>query len=244
MDSRRALLRGICLAGAAGPAGLAGCTGAPNGDTDDDSGDGTDDGNGTGDTDGSSPTDRERPADATHAASIASRDGDTTLPVSTEVAFVDPYVTAGSPAVLRVDVENPTDEAVTIGEYREVVFQYVVSEDETLIWLPHSERSTEGDPDRSTPSVDIASEGCWRLDSYPVVTEEYGTVAVPADGTLTAFVGLYATPDAPASATCFPTGDSRFEAIYTVFPEGIGGEGEERTEWGFDVSVESLDGDG
>ncbi|UIP01356.1 hypothetical protein Hbl1158_15705 (plasmid) [Halobaculum sp. CBA1158] len=243
MHSRRTLLR---AGGVVALAGLAGCTGSGGpgipsdtpGSADDDPADDdpADDGTDT------APSDRARPADATHEATVASVDDAPDLPVAPRVSLADPYVTEGSPVVLRVDVENTTDAAVTIGEYRNVVFQYTYAEDAALVWLPHSDRSTDGEPDRATPELELADAGCWRLDSQPVQTAEYGTVEIPAGGTLTAFVGLYALPDAPVDGSCFPTGEFRFEARYAAYDDGTIGDPEASADWGFDLAIEAIDG--
>ncbi|PSQ07161.1 hypothetical protein BRC97_04170 [Halobacteriales archaeon QS_6_71_20] len=92
------------------------------------------------------------------------------------------------------------------------------------------------------PDVALADEECWRLESTPVVTAEYGTVTIPAGGTLTAFVGVYATPNARTDDGCFPTGDRRFESPYTVHPDGtVDGSGT-TADWGFTLSVERIGG--
>jgi hypothetical protein len=231
MSTRRDLLR---LAGLAGVAGLAGCLSSAEQPTPTPT---PDDGElpapGAG---GSEPSQLETPPGATHRVSVTAQDDAPDLPVRPRVELADPYATPGSPPVLKVTVENPTDEAVTIGEYRGVVFQYVVSDDQTFILLPHSERSTEGEPDRTTPDYDVAGDGCWRLTDGTGITAEYGTVEVPAKGELVAFVGLYAAPDASA---CLPTGEHRFGATYSYFPDGMDGE-PERDDWGFSLSVEEL----
>ncbi|WP_435064200.1 hypothetical protein [Halobaculum sp. EA56] len=240
MDTRRALLRGVGLAGLAGASGLAGCTALADGGDGDTGGDGAPNTDADG-GDGSEPSGRDRPADATHDAVVAAVDDPPDLPVDPRVSLADPHVDGDSPVVLRVDVNNPTDEAVVVGEYRPVVFQYVRDATGTLVWYPHSERSTDGEPDRSLPDLGLAEEGCWRLDSPLAQTMEYGTVEVPAGGTLTAFVGLYALPDAPGGAGCFPAGEFRFEAHYTVMEDGFGGEENPSATWGFDLTLRAVD---
>lgn len=231
--TRRSVLR---AAGIAGIAGLAGCTAGSN---DLPVADGGNDNGTDGDGTGSQPSDLEHPPDATHQARIVSQDPAPELPVAPRVSLADPYVTGGSPPVLRVDVDNTTDAPVVLGEYRDVVFQYVYGgAEDGLILLPHSERSTEGEPDRTTPEYEVEDEGCWRLTSGVAVTEEYGTVEVPAGGTLTAFVGMYGLPGAEG---CLPTGEHRFEATYSYYPEGIGGDGREQADWGFTLSLEPLE---
>lgn len=229
MSTRRVLLH---VAGLVGVATLAGCTAIANdgGPLPDGGADGDDPG-------GSDPSDREHPADATHRVVVAGQDDAPDLPVRPSVSLADPHVTEGSPPVLRVTVENRTDEPVVVGEYRAVVFQYVYSDDDAYVFLPHSDRSTEGEPDRTTPDYEVDGDGCWRLDSPPAVTQEYGTVEIPPGGTLTAFVGLYATPDA---ADCTPLGDRRFETSYSYLPDGLGGDDRRSGRWGFSITVEEL----
>lgn len=243
-STRRSLLRAT---GVAAAVGLAGCTGSPGG------------GNGSGDTgrtdtetptptdaETETPTDTETPPpdDATGRVHRVSSDDTPDLAVEPAVTVVDAFVAADGPAVLRVDVDNPSDETVVVGEYRDVVFQYVSSSDFTYQLLPHSERSTTGIPERERPPYPTEEgESCWRLTEPLAQTTEYGTVSIPAGGTLTAFVGLYANPDAGA---CLPTGEYRFEATYAL-EEPVGTSSgtateQERTtaEWGFSLSVESL----
>jgi hypothetical protein len=229
MTTRRSVLR---AAGIVGIAGLAGCTARNDGPP-------IADGGGDGDGTGSQPSDRDYPPDATHLATLVAQDAAPELPVAPRVSLADPYVTGGSPPVLRVDVDNASDAAAVLGEYRDVVFQYVHGgADGGLLWLPHSERSTEGEPDRVTPEYEVEGDGCWRLTSGIVTTEEYGTVEVPAGGTLTAFVGLYGMPGAE---DCLPTGEHRFEATYSYYPEGIGGDGREQANWGFTLALEPIE---
>ena len=248
MHTRRALLRLGGLVGLAGATGLAGCTAAaddtplPDGG---DGGSGTDGGSGEG-PGGSKPSDREYPPTATHEATVLGQDeAPEGLPIAPRVSLANPYVTDGQPIVVRVDVDNTGDEPVAVGEYRPVVFQYVTSADGALLWYPHSERSTDGDPDRATPEIDLADEGCWRLPGPIAQTMEYGTVEIPANGTLTAYVGLYATADAPEpDGGCFPTGEFRFDTSYTVFADGVGGDDNPTASWGFDLGIETIDADG
>ncbi|WP_073307743.1 hypothetical protein [Halobaculum gomorrense] len=135
MSDRRALLRG---AGAIGLAGLAGCAGLANGTTERSLPDGGDDfGGDDSGGDDTCPFDRESPPDATHEATVTGQDAPPeAVPVRPRVSLADPSVTSGSPIVLRVDVDNGTDEVVVIGEYRPVVFQYVRSADGTFVWYP------------------------------------------------------------------------------------------------------------
>ncbi|MFC6784722.1 hypothetical protein ACFQFH_02260 [Halobaculum halobium] len=232
MQHRRALLR---AAGGLGLAGLAGCAGLANGTTDRPLPDGGND---------TRPSDREYPPDATHRSRIAAQDPAPELPVRPRVGLANPYVTDGSPIVARLDVVNETDEAVVVGEYRPVVFQYVRSADGTLVWYPHSERSIDGEPDRSVPDLTLADDGCWRLASGIAQTMEYGTVEIPAGGMLTAFVGLYVTHDAASAgggSGCFPTGSFRFEASYATHPDGVASDTGPAARWGFDLVVEEID---
>lgn len=241
--TRRGLLR---AAGLVGVAGLAGCTGFGDGPAD-----GATDGpaDSPTDTPTKTPTDGGTPTDGTHRVAVTDIDDDPDLPVNPSVTVVDPYATGASPPVLRVDVANPTDDSVSVGEYREVVFQYVRSDDETLLWLPHSERSTTGEPARSVPDYQVVGDGCWRLTDDIVVTEEYGVVEIPADETLSAVVGLYGDAEADA---CLVSGSHRFAATYSVSPLSIGegtttgtdgataADDPPRAVWGFSLAVESL----
>jgi len=211
-ETRRDLLR---TAGLVGVAGLAGCAAFG-------------DGPAGGSTDGpaDSPTETpvetftgESPSDATHRVAVTGVDDAPDLPVEPSVSVVDAYATGESPPVLRVDVTNPTDDPVSVGEYRDVVFQYVHGDDETLVLLPHSERSTSGAPSRTRPDYAVVGDGCWRLTDGVAITMEYGVVEIPARWTLSAFVGLYGDSEADA---CLVAGTHRFEATYTVSPLSMG----------------------
>lgn len=228
MQTRRDLLRGT---GAAGLLALAGCTAIA-----DEPSEGTPPNDpGTPDP-GSEPTELEVPPDATHRATIASVDDAPDIPVRPRVSLADPFLTSGGPPALRIDVENPTNEAVTVGEYRAVVFQYVNSEDRAYLLLPLSERSTDGEPDRVRGDYEVTDEGCFKLADPLAITMEYGTVEIPAGGALTAFVGLYVSPDA---YDCTPVGDHRFETSYNVAPMADDDDGEP-ARWGFTLAVEAL----
>jgi hypothetical protein len=245
--TRRALLR---TAGLVGVAGLAGCTGVGDGPAE-----GPTDGpaDSPTETPTGTPNDGERPTDATHRITVTGTDAPPDLAVEPSVSVVDPYATGTSPPVVRVDVANPTADPVSIGEYRAVVFQYVHSDDETLVWLPHSERSTEGEPARTRPDYPVAGDGCWRLTDAIAVTMEYGVVEIPAGGTLTAFVGLYGGVEADA---CLAPGKHRFETTYTVSPISVGEatptgtatdtepatatDDRPQATWGFSLDVEAL----
>ncbi|PSP39906.1 hypothetical protein BRC71_00285 [Halobacteriales archaeon QH_7_65_31] len=234
---RRALLR---TGGVVAAVGLAGCTGDPT--------DGTDDRDEGGETETATDTasdsdDQFGSTDATGQVTLLSSGDSPDIAVEPSVTVADEFVTSDSPALLRVDVDNPTDDPVTIGEYRAVVFQYVASSDQRYTLLPHSDRSTDGVPERTRPTYPTADgAACWRLTEPIAVTAEYGTVEVPAGGTLTAFVGLY--PDATAE-TCLPAGTYRFKTTYTTAPleqtsDGTATDESPSAEWGFSLDVESL----
>ena len=215
MPTRRAVLNAVGLAGVVG---LAGCTG-------------------TEDASGDEPTEGTPPADAVGRVQVAGRADRPDLPVEPRVSAVDPFVTSEATAVLRVDVDNTTSDPVTLGEYRDVVFQYAHSGSGDYVLLPHSERSTEGPPERSPVDVETAGDAdCWQLASKLAVTAEYGTVEIPADGTLTAFVGVYATEGA---RSCLPTGEHAFESTYAVAPLDEETP-DERGSWGFTLAIEEL----
>lgn len=215
MPTRRSVLR---AAGLAGVAGLAGCAATEEA------------------SDGGA-TERTPPADAVGRVRVAERTDQPDLSVEPRVSAVDPFVTSETTAVLRVDVDNTASDQVTLGEYRSVVFQYTHSGSDECVLLPHSERSTEGPPERSPPDVETTGgDDCWRLASKVVVTAEYGTVEIPADGTLTAFVGVYAADEA---RSCLPTGEHAFESTYSVDPLDEETP-DESASWGFTLAVEEL----
>ncbi|WP_073307745.1 hypothetical protein [Halobaculum gomorrense] len=102
-----------------------------------------------------------------------------------------------------------------------------------------------GQPDRATPDLELAEDGCWKLTSGIAQTMEYGTVEILAGGTLTAFVGLYASHEAAVPDGCFLTGEFRFDATDTDMSDGrTGGENPPSASWGFDLRVDPLDRSG
>ena len=220
MPTRRTLLR---VAGTAGLAGVAGCTSLA---------EGSDDGEPTDETGTPTPL-----SGAVGRVRVAQRETLPEPPVEPRVSVVDPFVTSESTAVLRADVENTTSDPVTVGEYRAVVFQYAHSGNGDYVLLPHSERSTEDPPERSPADVETTDgDDCWRLASGVLVTAEYGTVEIPADGTLTAFVGVYAADEA---RSCLPTGEHVFESTYSAAPLDEETPNESGS-WGFILGVEEL----
>jgi hypothetical protein len=224
MQTRRDLLR---VASIGGVFVLAGCTAIAD--------DSTPPNDSTSSDPGSEPTELKVPRDATHRAKINSIDAAPDLPVRPQVSLADPFLTSGSPPALRIDVENLTDEAVTVGEYRAVVFQYVSSNDGAYLLLPVSDRSTEGTPDRVRGDYAVTEQDCFQLADPIAVTTEYGTIEIPAGGTLTAFVELYVGSTADG---CPPVGDYRFETTYSVAP--LTDDAGAPSEWGFTLSVEEL----
>lgn len=216
MPSRRTVLRAL---GGGTSAALAGCL--------------------TGYRPGANPAERppgpeNPPADASHHLAIESRDEPPELPIVPEVEVVDPYATPEHPPLLRATVRNPTDTAVTVGEYRAVVFMYAFAKDRAVL-LPHSERVANRDPRPTAPEYRVVGDGCWRLTDHVAVTAEYGTVEVPANGYITALVGLYGDVDQSA---CLPTGPTRFEEAYSVGP--LTDEPRKTARWGFSVRVRRL----
>ncbi|WP_435195019.1 hypothetical protein [Natronomonas sp. EA1] len=175
------------------------------------------------------------PMNASHHVAIESRDALPDFPVVPEIEVVEPYAMPEHPPVLRATVRNPTDEPVTIGEYRAVVFMYAHAKDRAIL-LPHSERVVNGTPTPTGREYPVVGDGCWRLTDHVPVTAEYGTVEVPAGGRVSALVGLYGAPEQSA---CLPTGNTRFTASYSIAPLTDGKRQSGR--WGFALRVRRLD---
>jgi len=232
---RRALLR---IGGAVATGLLAGCLGGvrpPAIRTDGGSGDG-----GPGDGDGGSGGDdgAPDPGNDTDGAggtrprgtggpgvSIVAVDDAPDLPVRPGVSVAREAATESHPPQLRVTLTNESDEPVSVGEGRAVVFAYVADDSRALILLPAG-----GDYP--------ADPGCWRLAEPIAVTEEYRIRTLDPGETVSTRVDLYATPGEDA---CLPVGRFRFETTYSVAPGRDAlpdGENGQRGRWGFFVTLE------
>ncbi len=217
--TRRQLVR---AAGLLGVAGLAGCTsngpdnpGSGGDDTDGDSD--LPDGNGS-DAGGTRPEGTGGPG-----LSMRSVDDAPDLPVVPSVEITEDTATEDHPPQLRVTVTNESEGTVTVGEGREIVFQYVDDTKGYLTLLP---------ADSEYP----AEAGCWRLEEPIAVTQEYQVVELEPGDSTEALVDLYALPGEDA---CLPVGEYRFEATYSVSrgDETLPSDGEQST-WGFAVVLE------
>ena len=204
MTTRRRFLGTGALLGAGL---LAGCTGGGGTDGEDGEPSETPPGNGSGGNASGTPpngsgSDDTRPeGTGGPAVTLASVDQRPSLPVRPTVELLEPAATDDHPPRLRVSVENGSDEPMTLGEARAVVFQYVTSESGQLTLLP--------------PGDDYPAEaGCWRLTEGVAVTEEYRTVTLDPGEAYASELDLYGAPT--EEDACLPVGEHRFETVFNV----------------------------
>jgi len=219
-SGRRALLSGGVLAVATVAAG---CLGGPPRTDGGSPSDGEDaGGDGGGGDDGSGDT---RPSGTGGpGVSVAGVDDPPDLPVRPGVDVVREAATDDHPPGLRTTLENVTEDPVSVGEGRAVVFAYVYADGSDLVLLP--------------ASGDYPTEpGCWRLTDGIAVTEEYRVRTLDPGETVSTRVDLYGTP----GEGCLPVGDYRFESTFSVaagreaVPDGENGQS---ARWGFSVTLE------
>jgi hypothetical protein len=176
-----------------------------------------------------SPSPSPTPTPAGTPVELVSPDGRPDVPVEYEAGMAEPRATGEHPARLGVRVRNPTDSEVVLGEERAVRFHHVGSEDGALYLLPADGRVEE-----------FADPGCWRLREAVAVPEYYGTVAIPAGGSLRAESHVLGSAALPEGA-CLPAGEHRVATRGVVAPsaDGVleGGDDATEFEWGFTLRV-------
>ncbi|MDS0300854.1 hypothetical protein NDI76_19065 [Halogeometricum sp. S1BR25-6] len=236
MNTTRRSLVGTCGIGTL--ALLAGCMGNGGGDTETETTTGTETGTET-PTGTESPTDAETetpPGEGTGnetggtrpegtggpGINIASTDDAPDAPVRPSVEVIEDTATEEHPPMLRATVTNESDQAVTLGEGRAIVFAYQYDTEEHLMLLP---------ADEDYP----AEAGCWRLTDGIAVTEEYRTVTLEPGESTSQDLGLYGAPT--QEDVCLPVGEYRFESTFSVMDEA-GGEEQSSFTWGFGVLLE------
>lgn len=142
--------------------------------------------------------------------------------------MADAQATDDRPARLRVTLENPTGSPVVAGEERDVQFFHRTSTDDALYLYPAGNHAGDAP----------VEPGCWRLTDYVAVPEYYGTVEIPAGGSIRAASFVFGHPDLPGDV-CLPEGDHR------VSTSGMAGEDADAVlkgdatafEWGFTLRV-------
>lgn len=219
---RRQLLR---LGAAALPVALAGCTstGGPGDDA-------TDSPTRT-PTPSPSPslTPSPTPTPAGTPVEVVSTADAPDVPVEYDATMAEPLATDEHPARLRVRIRNPTDSAVVLGEERAVQFHHVTSDDGALYLLPADSRAEA-----------FADPGCWRLTDHVTVAEYYGTIEIPAGGSVDAESYVLGSADLPEGA-CLPTGEHRVRTSGRAAgdTEGIldGDDSATDFDWGFTLRV-------
>lgn len=169
------------------------------------------------------PTPEGRPVEVVSAADQPD------VPVEYDATMAEPLATDERPARLRVAIRNPTDSSVVLGEERAVRFQHVTGEDGALYLLPAESRGER-----------FAEPGCWRLTDHVAVATDYGTLAVPAGGSVSAESYVLGSADLPEGA-CLPTGEHRVVTRGRVAASAdpiLGGGGDATDfEWGFTLRV-------
>lgn len=153
---------------------------------------------------------------------IASTDDAPDAPVRPAIEVTEEAATEEHPPMLRATVTNESDQAVTLGEGRAIVFAYRYDTEDHLMLLP-----ADGDYP--------AEPGCWRLTDGISVTEEYRTVTLEPGESTSQELGLYGAPT--QEDVCLPVGESRFESTFSIMDEA--GEQEQSSfTWGFSVLLE------
>ena len=232
--TRRALLRAgafasvALLAGCLGSAPTNGSGGSdgngPDGDDQSDDSPGDDDSPGGSSGTATDGTGGTRPAGTGGpGVTMVDVDGPPELPVRPTVEVVRGAATADHPPQLRATVTNESDDPVSVGEGRAIVFAYVTAESGELVLLPAGEAYP-------------AETDCWRLTEGIAVTEEYRTVTLEPGESTTQLVDLYG---APGGDGCLPVGEHRFSTTISaaVGPDAMASEGSS-ARWGFSVLLE------
>ena len=212
------------LGAASLPVALAGCTS-------------TGGSGGGGSTDSPTPTPSPSPTStpspsptpASTSVEVISTAEQPDVPVEYEATMAEPQATDEHPARLRVRIRNPTDSAVVLGEERAVQFHHVTSEDGALYLLPADGRIET-----------FAEPGCWRLTEGVAVAEYYGTISIPAGGSVSGESYVLGNFDLPEGA-CLPEGEHQVVTSGRAAGEAealLGGSGDATEfEWGFTLRV-------
>jgi hypothetical protein len=223
MSTRRVLLRTGAVASVAllgGCLGSAPTNGSGDGRNLDGDGSGPDgaDDSATDDAGGTRPTGTGGPG-----VTLVDVDDPPELPVRPSIEVVREAATTDHPPQLRATVANESDEPVSVGEGRAIVFAYVTAESGELILLPAG-------------GTYPAEADCWRLTEGIAVTEEYRTVTLEPGESTTRLVDLYGTPDGDG---CLPVSEHRFSTTISaaVGPDAMASEGSS-ARWGFSVLLE------
>lgn len=176
-----------------------------------------------------SPTSSPSPTPEGTPVRVASTDEQPDVPVEYGVAMAEPLATDEHPARIRVTIRNPTDSEVVLGEERAVRFHHVIGEDGALYLLPAGSRVEH-----------FAEPACWRLTDHVAVAAYYGTLAIPADGSVSAESFVLGSADLPEGA-CLPTGEHRVvtsgRAAASADPILGGGGDATDFRWGFTLRV-------
>lgn len=158
--------------------------------------------------------------------SISSRDAQPTVELEYSVEMANATATSEAPASLEVRITNTADEALTVGEERDVQFHHVSSAAETLYLHPADGEFGPVDP------------GCWQLTEAIAVPEYYGTITLDAGETVQAESYVYGHPTLP-EGSCLPAGEHQLQTNGSVGPEGAFDNESELTdfEWGLHLQI-------
>ncbi|MFC6726502.1 hypothetical protein ACFQE1_19470, partial [Halobium palmae] len=153
---------------------------------------------------------------------IVATDDAPDFPVRPAVEVTREAATPDYPPQLRVTVTNGSEESVSVGEGRAIVFAYVTDDSGDLMLLPAGEQYP-------------AEADCWRLTEGIAVTEEYRVVDLAPGESVSQLVDLYGTAGGDG---CLPVGEYRFETTYSLVDEDGSSEAGRGVEWGFSLTLE------
>lgn len=151
------------------------------------------------------------------------------IPITYTVTLVQSVATKTQPGRLQITITNERDDAIALGEERDIKFHHVASSDRKVYLYP------AGDGQWAGP----VEPGCWRLTEHVAVPEYYGIETIPAGETLRAECFVYGHPDLAPDA-CLPAGDHavRMMGIAADDEDGIVGDGEQTEfDWGFTLGI-------
>lgn len=163
--------------------------------------------------------------DVLATAAVDDVDHDDLLSLGLAVEVLEAEITAETPATLRVEVRNESDESVTVGEARTIRFDLARSEggDPQLVLLP------------SAPNLDRDASDCWKLyEGAPLERLAVSRTETLAPGES---YGLVLEVWWDGQGACFPTGTFAFETVVSSSRSNQPSEGGERS-WGFDLSIQ------
>lgn len=150
-------------------------------------------------------------------------------PVEYEASMAEPLATDEHPARVRVRIRNPTDSEVVLGEERAVQFHHITSDDDALYLLPVGSRAET-----------FAEPGCWRLTEPVAIAQYYGTISIPAGGSVSGESHVLGSADISGDV-CLPRGEHRLRTRGRAAPTAAdifeGSDDATDYQWGFTLRV-------